>query len=177
MNIRRVVTGVEPSGKSVFIADDQVTPKTVSLMPGTEFHQTWGADERVTLPSDGTQPAWKGYFPPAEGFRFGYFTLGPESVTLPEDLDFDAALAELAERLPGLADVAEPENPGMHTTDTVDFDVVLSGEVWLELDDGAQVQLKPGDCVIQNGTRHAWHNKTDQPCTLAVAIVGARRSQ
>ena len=177
MDVRRVVTGVDASGKSVFVSDEQVAPKTVSLMPGTEFHQMWGADEQVALPSDGNQPAWKGYFPPVQGFRFGCFTLGPESVTLPEDLDFDAALAELAERLPGLADVAEPENPGMHTTDTVDFDVVLSGEVWLELDDGAQVQLKPGDCVIQNGTRHAWHNKTDQPCTLAVAIVGARRSQ
>jgi len=73
--------------------------------------------------------------------------------------------------------VLEPDHPGMHTTDTVDYDVVLSGEVWLELDDGAEVHLKPGDCVVQNGTRHAWHNKTDQPCTLAVVLVGARRTQ
>jgi hypothetical protein len=52
--------------------------------------------------------------------------------------------------------VLEPQNPGMHTTDTVDFDVIVSGEVFLELDDGSEVLLKAGDCVVQNGTRHAW---------------------
>jgi uncharacterized cupin superfamily protein len=51
-----------------------------------------------------------------------------------------------------MAEVLEPENPGMHTTDTVDFDVVMSGEVYLELDDGSEVLLKAGDCVVQNGT-------------------------
>jgi quercetin dioxygenase-like cupin family protein len=64
----------------------------------------------------------------------------------------------------------------MHTTDTIDYEVVISGEVWLELDDGAEVHLHPGDTVVQNGTRHAWHNKTDEPCVLAVALIGARRS-
>ena len=177
MNIRRVVTGTTAAGKATFVSDEAVEPKTVSLMPGTEFHQMWGADERVALPSEGAQPAWKGYFPPVDGFRFGYFTLAPDSVTLPEDIDFGAALTELAEKLPGMTEVLEPDHPGMHTTDTVDYDVVLSGEVWLELDDGAEVHLKPGDCVVQNGTRHAWHNKTDQPCTLAVVLVGARRTQ
>jgi len=81
----------------------------------------------------------------------------------------------LQEKLPGLAEVIEPMNPGMHTTDTVDFDVVLSGEVYLELDDGAEVFLKPGDCVVQNGTRHAWHNRSSQNCVIAVALLGAER--
>ena len=62
-------------------------------------------------------------------------------------------------KLPGLIDVLEPNHPGMHTTDTVDFDIVISGEVYLELDDGEEVLLKAGDCVVQNGTRHAWHNR------------------
>jgi mannose-6-phosphate isomerase-like protein (cupin superfamily) len=176
MNLRRVVTGTDANGKSIFVSDEKVEPKTVSLMPGTEFHQMWGADSQVALPSDGAEQAWKGYFPPADGFRFGYFTLAPDSVTLPEDIDIGAAFTELTEKLPGLTDVVEPDNPGMHTTDTVDYDVVISGEVWLELDDGAEVHLQPGDCVVQNGTRHAWHNRTDQPCTLAVVLVGARRS-
>jgi quercetin dioxygenase-like cupin family protein len=63
----------------------------------------------------------------------------------------------------------------MHRTDTVDFDVVLSGELYLEVDDGAEVLLKAGDCVIQNGTRHAWHNRSPENCLVAVAIVGAER--
>ena len=69
----------------------------------------------------------------------------------------------------------EPENPGMHTTDTVDIDVVISGEVDLELDDGSEVHLKAGDCVIQNGTRHAWRNRSDKPAVLFVTLLGAER--
>jgi len=65
--------------------------------------------------------------------------------------------------------------PGMHTTDTVDFDVVLSGEIYLELDDGSEVLLKAGDCVIQNGTRHAWQNRSAKDCISAVALIGADR--
>ena len=63
----------------------------------------------------------------------------------------------------------------MHTTDTVDFDVIVSGEVYLELDDAAEVLLKKGDCVVQNGTRHAWRNRSRQPCVIAVTLVGAER--
>jgi len=77
--------------------------------------------------------------------------------------------------LPGMIDVLELDHPGMHTTDTVDFDVVVFGEVVLELDDGAEVVLKAGDCVIQNGTRHAWHNRSGEKCVIAVTLVGAER--
>ncbi len=80
-------------------------------------------------------------------------------------------------RFPGLLDAMELDNPGMHTTDTIDFDIVLSGEVYLELDDGPEVRLTAGDCVIQNGTRHAWHNRSDEPVTMASALVGARRRE
>jgi mannose-6-phosphate isomerase-like protein (cupin superfamily) len=72
-----------------------------------------------------------------------------------------------------LYEVLEPESPGIHTTDTVDFDVVLSGEIYLELDDGVQVVMKAGDCVVQNGTRHTWHNRSSNQCLLAVTLVGA----
>ena len=174
MRVRRVVTGRTASGASVFVSDEQVEPITLDLLPGAEFHRLWGTDEVVQLPSDGRRPSAPGYFPPTEGFRFAFFTLGPDSVTLPDDLDIGAALGQLAEKLPGMADVMEPDHPGMHTTDTVDFDIVLSGEVWLELDDGAEVHLVAGDTVIQNGTRHVWHNRTTEPCVIAVALVGAR---
>ena len=53
-----------------------------------------------------------------------------------------------------MLDVLEPDAPGMHMTDTVDFVVVLSGEAVLELDDGAEVTVRAGDCIVQNGTRH-----------------------
>jgi quercetin dioxygenase-like cupin family protein len=64
----------------------------------------------------------------------------------------------------------------MHTTDTIDFEVVLSGSVTLELDDGAEVNLRQGDTVVQNGTRHRWKNTGTEPCVMAVFIVGAEHS-
>lgn len=176
MKVRRVVTGQTEAGRSVFVSDEQVDPITLDLLPEAEFHRLWGSDDGVRLPTDGAAPQAPSYFPPAGGFRFGLFTLGPDSVTLPPDLDVGAALRELTEKLPGLAEVMEPDHPGMHTTNTVDFDLVLSGEVWLELDDGAEVHLQAGDCVVQNGTRHAWRNRSQEPCVIAIALIGAVRA-
>lgn len=176
MQRRRIVTGHDAGGRSVFVSDEAVEPVTLSLLPGAEFHQMWARDAIASLPHDADAPDGWRYFPPSDGFRFGFFTLAPDSVTLPEDLDIGAALGELEANLPGMGEVMEPDHPGMHTTDTVDFDVVMSGEVWLELDDGREVRLGPGDCVVQNGTRHAWHNRTSEPVTVAVALVGARRA-
>jgi hypothetical protein len=74
-----------------------------------------------------------------------------------------------------MIDVLDLDHRGIHITDTVDFDVIVSGEVHLELDDGAEVLLKSSDCVIQNGTRHAWHNRSSEKCVVAVTLVGAER--
>lgn len=175
MKVRRVVTGQVDGGKSVFVSDELVEPVTVALLPGTEFHRLWGADDVPMLPTDGTPTSQQQYFPPPNGFRWGFFTLPPGTDATLEGTDIEAALKELEEKLPGMAGHMEPDHPGMHTTDTVDFEVVLSGEVVLELDDGAEVTLKAGDTIVQNGTRHAWHNRADVPVVIAVGIIGARR--
>ncbi len=70
----------------------------------------------------------------------------------------------------------DPSDPGMHTTDTIDFEVVLEGTVILELDDGAEVTLNPGDTVVQNGTRHRWRNPGDKPARFAVFMCGAQHA-
>jgi mannose-6-phosphate isomerase-like protein (cupin superfamily) len=173
MKIRCVVTARKPSGKSVFAKDGTIEPVTLGLLPGFEFHRIWGGESTPKLPSDGTPPPHPRYFPPAGGFRFGFFTVPPNTQKIAEYTDTTAAFAEMQEKLPGLAEVLEPMKPGMHTTDTVDFDVVVSGEIYLELDDGAEVLLKAGDCVVQNGTRHAWHNRSSNNCVVAVTLVGA----
>jgi quercetin dioxygenase-like cupin family protein len=87
----------------------------------------------------------------------------------------ELALAEVEHKLPGLASHLEADSPGMHTTDSIDFEYVLSGEVWLELDDGKEVHLRSGDTVVQNGTRHAWRNKSTEPCRLLFCLIGAHR--
>jgi len=83
----------------------------------------------------------------------------------------------LMDKAPGFIRVFEPDAPGMHTTDSVDYGVLLDGEVWLELDDGREVRLAPHDLVIQNGTRHAWRNKSTRQATLLFVLIGAQRTR
>ena len=95
---------------------------------------------------------------------------------VPADLDLQAAQAELEEKLPGVLAYLEPDNPGMHTTDTIDFEVVLSGELILELDDGVETVLRPGDTAVKNGTRHCWGNRGAELAVMAVFMVGTHRA-
>jgi mannose-6-phosphate isomerase-like protein (cupin superfamily) len=174
MDARRVVTGHNSDGKAVFVSDDVVPPVTLALLPGSEFHQLWGADAALTFPDDGTKPSAVRYFPPLGGVRFGFFTIPPDGgAGAPPDLDFGAALAEFEEKLPGMGEYLEPAEPGMHTTATIDFGVVLSGAAVLELDDGVKVTLNVGDTYVQNGTRHRWSNAGAGPAVLAITLVGA----
>lgn len=177
MDIRCVVTGQNQAGKSVIMRQMPVQPITLSLLPGYQFHRLWGSDAIATLPCDGAAPPHPNYFPAKNGFRFGFFVIPPDQKLNLEQLGSAAAVEELQSKLPGMLEVLELDHPGMHTTDTVDFDVVVSGEAVLELDDGAEVILKAGDCVVQNGTRHAWHNRTSQDCVVAVTLIGAERSR
>ena len=176
MKIRRVVTGHDEKGKAVFVSDEEVEPITLSAMPGAEFHRLWGADSAPTFPDAGQPPAQPTFFPPVGGYRFLFFTLPPESSVEAPQVDVAAAEAEIEEKLPGLAQYMEADDPGMHTTDTVDFEVVMSGEITLELDDGAEKVLRPGDVDIQNGTRHRWHNRGSAPAVIATFIVGTNRA-
>jgi len=174
MDINCVVTGHNKEGKSVFVRK-AIQPVSLAAMPGYEFHRIWGSDEVPVVPSNGSSPVQPRYFPPRTGFRFGFFTIPPDTKTSADEMRSASAIEEIRQKLPGMLEVLELDHPGMHTTDTVDFDIVISGEVYLELDDGAEVLLKAGDCVIQNGTRHAWHNRSTEKCVIAVTLVGAER--
>jgi mannose-6-phosphate isomerase-like protein (cupin superfamily) len=174
MDARRVVTGHDDAGKAVFVSDETVAPVTLALLPGSEFHQLWGYDSVPTFPDDGSRPAGERYFPPLGGSRFAFFTVPPDGgAGAPADLDVAAAFEEFAQKLPGMTEYLEADEPGMHTTATIDYGVVLSGEVTLELDDGAKVVLRTGDTYVQNGTRHRWSNSGKVPAVLAVVLLGA----
>ena len=163
-DVRRVVTGHDADGKAVFVPDERVEPVMTALSASSAFHQIWNGDRGPQFPDDGARPALTTYFPPVGGFRFGMFTLPPADEPPPgPDVDIAAAVAEPGRGCPGLLDHMEPDAPGMHTTATIDFEVVLSGEVVLELDDGATVHLHPGDTVVQNGTRHRWSKPRVRP--------------
>jgi quercetin dioxygenase-like cupin family protein len=155
-----------------------VGPVVFDALPGNEFHQLWGSDSPISFPDDGARPKARRYFPPVGGFRFGFFTVPPDGqAAAPADVDSMAATVQLARRLPGMAEYFEPAVPGMHTTPTIDYGVVLSGKAVLELDDGAVVTLRAGDTYIQNGTRHRWSNPGDEPAVIAVTFIGAHHDR
>ena len=175
MKVRRVVTGHSTEGKAIFASDEAVEPAVLEKGQRNEFHSLWGSDAVSSFPDDGSLPETAGWFPRVGGFRFSMFTVPPASTVIPEGVTADEITAEVEEKLPGLADHMEPDAPGMHTTDTIDFEYVISGRVVLELDDGATRELGPGDTVVQNGTRHAWRNPFEEPCRMVVFLVGAER--
>jgi mannose-6-phosphate isomerase-like protein (cupin superfamily) len=175
MKIRRVTTGHNAHGKAIVASDTEVDGTTLTQLAGAEFHRLWGADRPPHFPDDGAQPEGRDYFPPLGGFRFMMFTVAPHSTSRRAAVDPQALAAEMEAKLPGLAPYMEPNNPGMHTTDSIDFEYIVTGEVWLDLDDGAAVRLRAGDTVVQNGTRHRWRNEGSEPCRIVVFIVGTHR--
>jgi len=174
-DVRRVVTGHSDDGKAVFVSDERVATSPMGRGSAGGFHQLWGGDQPPTFPDDGTQPAQATFFPGVGGYRFLVVTMAPADASPPVAGDPTALAADMERRFPGLASHMEPDNPGMHTTDTVDFEYVVSGEIVLELDDGAEVVLHPGDTVVQNGTRHRWINRTSEPAVYVAFLVGAHR--
>lgn len=174
--IRRLVTGHDIEGSSRVVDDSHIEPITTDLLPGFAAYRLWGLDERPTFPDDGSPPRAETWYPPRDGSRFMINVIPPGEPAPAPDLDTVAALAELERRMPGAMAVQEPDAPGMHTTDSIDYVVVVSGEVTLELDDGARKTLRAGDVVVQNGTRHAWRNHGTEPCTIVGVAIGADRT-
>lgn len=174
MKTRRIVTGHDASGKAIFLSDGD-TPHSHEFqsVPGFVTTLAWtsrpGDGQRTALddPTDGTV-SW---LPPKGGSHFMVITFPPDAVMMSPDFDPMAAGGEYVATMPDLAQRFEPDAPGMHQTDTIDYGVVLSGQIVLELDNGATRTLNPGDVVVQNGTRHAWRNPTDQPATLAFVLI------
>jgi mannose-6-phosphate isomerase-like protein (cupin superfamily) len=148
------VTGFDEHGRSTVIADGDA-------FGGDAWAEMWVTDplhglDAVVDPHDGTAVLE----PPAGGTAWRVFTVPPDTV-------MRARLAETAAAIPGV----EPD--GFHTTDTLDYVMVLEGEIALELDTG-EVPLRPGDCVVQRGTRHAWRNRSDDPVRMVAVMLSTR---
>lgn len=176
MMVRRLVTG-HRAGKAIVITDGRV-PRSHDFehIPGMATALVWSTPPLPTVPHNGPDPIspQSTFVPPRGETRLMVMSLPPLSVAA-SAFDAPEAVQESLQHMTDLGAKMESENPGMHVTDTVDYAIVLEGEVWLELDDGEQVHLKPQDIVIQNGTRHGWRNKTDKPVKIAFVLIGADR--
>ena len=84
----------------------------------------------------------------------------------------DPAILSTASNRFNTGDSMDPTNPGMHTTATIDYGIVLSGQVTLELDEGS-VDLNVGDIVVQRATPHAWRNVSSEPCTMLFVLISS----
>ncbi len=179
MHIRRIVTSLDSTGKSVFTSD-AAAPRTTEFehVPGFVTSLLWETAPNASVHSVEGDPAVsaKSWAPPPGGTNLMFITFPPDAVMMSPGFDPAAAGAEYMQLLPGLAEKFEMDHPGMHTTDSVDYGVLFEGELHLELDDGVTKKLAPRDVVIQNGTRHAWRNKSDKPATMLFVLVGAKRS-
>ena len=160
MAVRRVVTGHTPEGEAVVVSDGEV-PSIPIGDGGSAATLLWNRDDPGRFPDDGSQPTMSAAFPLPGGCSLAVMELAPEGN------DFHEFVRT------ALAPWADPDEPGMHRTATMDYDIVLDGIVGLELDNGAEVTLKPGDVVVQNGTRHRWHNRGNTIARLLAVTVGA----
>jgi hypothetical protein len=178
MIVRRIVTGHDEAGRSVFLSDSP-TPRAREFKhtPGFALNTLWISAPAVP-PAGHNEPdlTISAQFLHADpgGSVFLIITFPPDSVMADADFDFAAAWPEHFAEVPGIAERFESDAPGMHRTDTLDYAVVLSGEIWLELDDGLSRHLLKDDVVVQQGTRHAWRNKSNGHATLVFCMLGRR---
>jgi quercetin dioxygenase-like cupin family protein len=172
---RRVVTW-SVNGKSRIVSDAPApNAHTYRGLPGFSSSVLWSTPSVPSTKFPAEEPAPPGVqILPAPGeTRLMIFTFPP--ITAFSSPQFDPVLThrEQAEHIPGLADKFEPNDPAMHRTESIDYAVVLEGNIWLELDDGLTTHLLPGDVVIQGATRHAWRNKDASPAKLLFVLIGA----
>ena len=169
---RRVVTGHDEEGRAVVLFDGESPHRFVlEKAGGLKLTEIW---ETRASPADnsGTRDAGdhdRRIEPVDNGSVFRVIEYPPDRErlkTLAPEAFFRAMGAKPA-------DAATRKHPGMHKTDTIDYCVVLSGEIWAVLDEG-EVLLRAGDCLVQRGTHHAWSNRTEAPCVIAFVLVDAK---
>ena len=172
-----IVTGYDDSGAAII---DRVEPfpgfESYTHTPGFVSSLVWQMAASPAV-SKSLQPpeARATVLPSLGGTSVIVVEFPPDTTELPSDFDPQAAGSELCARLPGLGECFEPDAAGFHRTDTIDYGVVLKGEMTLDLDDGRTQVVRQGDVVVQNGTRHAWRNHTNTPSRMFFVMIGANR--
>ena len=175
--IHRVVTGHDAQGKAI-VSSDGPLPTVIELaaIPGTVFHEVWntiGAPTTVGNEPDPTTGALA-LPPPKSGTRIRFVDIPPDTA---EYLAHGAsrmkdAFGEIGDVAASTVKANSP-HPLMHRTESVDYGIVIEGEMTLVLDD-SEVTLKQGSVVVQRGTNHAWANRTNQPCRMLFILVDGR---
>ena len=172
---RRVVTGHDKNGAAI-IESDQVATQTLERpnRPGVRLTNFWITDQ-TPAENDGTTETCLGPLtlkPPARGSVFSSVEFMPEDPEVMAQLSSEDGAAAFAEMGAGDNVVRGGRHPWMHRTDSVDYGIVLNGEIWMLMDNEKNdVLLKAGDVVVQRGTNHAWANRGTEPCTIMFVLI------
>jgi hypothetical protein len=174
--IRRVVTGHNAQGKAVFIADGPapaVYDRGPSATAVTELWETAATPASNAGNADPTVGQTKQSLPPPKnGSKFRVVEYPPDSQRVAAIHASSSAQDANAKSEGYVRDVANKRHPGFHKTATIDYAIVLSGEIYALMDEG-ELLLKTGDVLIQRGTNHAWSNRTNEPCSVAFVLIDA----
>jgi mannose-6-phosphate isomerase-like protein (cupin superfamily) len=177
---RRIVTGHDSQGRAIIVED--APPPRVARIGGEHgpmFYEVWNTRESPARidrasgepPESGIQLA-----PPANGTRIRVLDIPPEDASIAR-VTPEEARAHFAEV--GAANASSHKGGGnsrhafMHRTETIDYGIVLAGELTLIVDEGETV-VRAGDIVIQRGTNHGWANRGSVPCRIAFILIDGK---
>ncbi len=176
---RVVLTHTGPDGKSSLTEHgvETIVETDPTGVPVFRVSQLWGTPQGIGIVGTNQNPEQvvEPWYPEPGAVRFRFFTFEPlgngesSESTAPQLQDVGTDDGS------GFVDAFDPERPGMHISDSVDFVHILSGEVVLELEHG-ETLVKEGDIVIMRGGWHNWRNEADVPCTVASVMVGTTRA-
>lgn len=175
--VRRVVTGHDAKGRSIIVSDaSSHHVMTLQGIPTFGVTEIWKTD---STPADNRSakdpckvPAQLA--PPKSGTVIRVVEFPPDKLWI-KSADRDQAFASLGSSgAQALAhDASASRHPMMHRTQTIDYAIVLAGEIWALMDTG-ETKMKAGEILIQRGTNHAWSNRSNKPCLVAFVLIDAK---
>jgi mannose-6-phosphate isomerase-like protein (cupin superfamily) len=168
--MRRVVTGHDEEGKSIVVLDGPPAQSIGEDVGG--LFELWNTDGNLINTKDRIDRADDEILlsPPKNGSKFRYFQINPTPEGVPMDVLQNMA-ADAFEKIGASHHrIDTSKHPAMHKTDTIDYIILLEGDVTLILDK-EEVDLKPHDVVVQRGTNHAWVNNGNNPALLIAVLI------
>ena len=173
-SIHRVVTGHDAAGKAIVTSDGPLpTVIEIAAIPGTVFHEVWSTAESPAPVGNGADPSVGplNLSPPKNGTRIRFVDIPPDTADYLAHgaARMKEAFSQIGEEKASTVQEKSP-HPLMHRTESIDYGIVMEGELTLVLDD-SEVQLKPGSVVVQRGTNHAWANRSGRPCRMLFILV------
>src|SRR5210317_1955942 len=168
--MRRIITSHNSEGKSIITLDGPPA-RTIGEDVGGLF-EIWNTDGNLIDTTDSIDRADTDIVlsPPKNGTKFRYFQINPTPEGVPEEILQSMAADAFSKIGAAHHRVDTSKHPAMHKTDTIDYIILLKGDVTLILDE-EEIDIKPHDVVIQRGTNHAWVNNGAEPALLIAVLI------